>query len=120
MKDYGWMTFKKARAKKPGRMDLIMKVIINKGKSMALVAIFGTTAPLTRESGSIIRLRAREAIRGRTVGSMKVSGKKIKCMDMDDSFGQMVAPTKESSKTMSKMGKALTSGLMAKSTLVNG
>jgi hypothetical protein len=51
---------------------------------------------------------------------MKVNGKKIKCMDMDVLFGQMVAPTKESSKTMSKMGKALTSGQMVKSTLVNG
>ena len=120
MKVNGWTTSKKAREKKPGRMDLTMRVTTNKGKSMALVVTFGTTAPPTRGSGSIIRLRGKVAILGRMAESMKDNGRKIRCMDTDVSFGQMVALTKENSKTMSRMGKALISGLTVKSTQVNG
>lgn len=79
---------------------------------MDLDTISGQTALNIMESGLIIRLKVKEYILGLTAEDMMVNGKKIICMDMECTPGQMVVDTKEIMKMIKRMVKVLTSGQM--------
>lgn len=120
MRDNGSTTYKTARAKRPGKMDLFMKVSIVRVLSMEMEDTFGLMAACMKVNGSITKSMVKVDTCGRTGVSILALGLKIRCTDMDNSFGLMDASTRVTLSTISSTVKAPSSGQMARSTQANG
>ena len=77
-------------------------------------------APYTRGNGSMVELKAREFVNGRTEEDTRVLGWIIKNMDMVFILGPMAESTRVTTNTIRSMGLALTHGQMVENTLENG
>ncbi len=116
----GSTTFKTAKAKKLGKMALFMRAFISKDTSMVRDAISGQMVACTKANGSTIRFTGSENMCGLTDENTTAPGWKIKCTARGNLCGLMVASTKATLSMISKKGKALSSGPMAKSTQASG
>ncbi len=92
----GRMISSTGTVRKHGRMELIMKDNMRKGKNMEKENLYLQMGQCMRDSSIIMTFMVMECTFGLITENIKENGKETKCMEKELQLGQMVEVTRES------------------------